>query len=425
MKTFVKHIPKNSYDGSLYNSVLALSTDLTGLSDAEIETRQHATSLLIEQTRDLLDIDLTSMASQSYDRSYQAIIEAQVLAELEEILKYKKMPSKRDWLVDTWWKRLQGCERSLEYWHRLLAVRSIVLNKQNHIRPWLKFSSLCQKAGHFGLANQILNSLMERDETTPPPPPLLNNGNNGLLNQTRNQELCKYANLKYKFATGSKREALDELGQFVANIAAQFNQYRTYQQQQQMNMNALGGALPAPAAAVNQQIPAAFNLLNPRDIQKRRTELESLLAKCYLKLGQWTYELESLNAATIEPIITYYRQSKDHNQASYKSWQAWAYTNYEAIKFYQSTSTPAAQAIPEAAAAAQQAEISNQFRINYVKQAIRGFFTCIKLSGSSDQEANCLQDTLRLLTLMFEHCNSPDIYDTLHEGIKHTPMKIW
>lgn len=111
MQTFVKCIPETNYDGSLYRSVLALSSDASLLSN-EADSRdmggKYSTSALIEQTRDLLDSDLTSMATQSYERSYQAIIEAQVLAELEEIIRYKKVPGKRDWLIETWWKRLQG-----------------------------------------------------------------------------------------------------------------------------------------------------------------------------------------------------------------------------------------------------------------------------------------------------------------------------
>jgi hypothetical protein len=69
----------------------------------------------------------------------------------------------------------------------------------------------------------------------------------------------------------------------------------------------------------------------------------------------------------------------------------------------------------------------------YVKPAIQGFFTCIKLSASvssasatsSQQEATCLQDTLRLLTIWFDYCNNGEIYDVLYEGIKHTPTEIW
>lgn len=67
----------------------------------------------------------------------------------------------------------------------------------------------------------------------------------------------------------------------------------------------------------------------------------------------------------------------------------------------------------------------------YVTPAIQGFFTCIRLSssvsssGSNNQEATCLQDTLRLLTIWFDYCNNNEIYDVLYEGIQHTPMEIW
>lgn len=126
MRTFVSCLPETTYDGALNRCVLALTTDVSllvndgrkeahtagnntdSLLSSDISKGSRSITDLIEQTRDLLDADLTSMATQSYERSYQAIIEAQVLAELEEIVKYKKMPGKRDWLIETWWKRLQG-----------------------------------------------------------------------------------------------------------------------------------------------------------------------------------------------------------------------------------------------------------------------------------------------------------------------------
>ena len=75
MQTYVQYLPENSFDGSLYKSVLALTLTPT---NGQGDNKQNALSL-IEHTRDLLDVDLTSMASQSYERSYQAIIEAQVI----------------------------------------------------------------------------------------------------------------------------------------------------------------------------------------------------------------------------------------------------------------------------------------------------------------------------------------------------------
>lgn len=154
---------------------------------------------------------------------------------------------------------------------------------------------------------------------------------------TRNEELCKYAHFKYMYANGDKRGALDRLKEFGSNLALQLTQYQQFlaHQQQQMNMAQIGAQLPG--ASLSQQIPqlpASFHMLNTRDIQKRRIELESLLSKCYLKLGQWSQELENFNSFSIEQIIAYFKLSREHNSLSYKSWQAWAYANYEAIQFY-------------------------------------------------------------------------------------------
>ena len=76
-------------------------------------------------------------------------------------------------------------------------------------------------------------------------------------------------------------------------------------------------------------------MYNARELQKRKIELDTHIAKCYLKLGSWQYELEGFKEpSVISTVINYYESAKDHNRDSYKAWQAWAYANYEAIQFY-------------------------------------------------------------------------------------------
>jgi FKBP12-rapamycin complex-associated protein len=360
-----------------------------------------------------------------------AIIEAEILAELEEVLKYKQSPGRRDWFEDIWWRRLQGCERSFEYWHRLLLVRAIVLPKERDIRTWLKFATLCQKTNHISLAQQILNSLLFASQE--PPSQQAANASTApatSLTSTRDFELCKYVHLKSVYANGSKQDAYDKLSMFVANnLREQLEQIQRFQRFQQQQQQQAGIAVAnAGGPGMNlvqlqqqqqqqQQFPQYFNLLNQRDIQQRRSELEIQLAKCYLKLGQWCYQLEGFEPANMSPVIQFYDLAKTHNQDSYKAWQAWSYANYEAIKYYRNT----ANGVVDAAQAAN--------RNVYVKSAIQGFFTCIKLSAASsnsiDQEANCLQDTLRLLTLWFDHCTTAEVHDVVSEGIRHTPIDIW
>jgi hypothetical protein len=161
------------------------------------------------------------------------------------------------------------------------------------------------------------------------------------------------------------------------NLNQQLTQYQHVQQQ--LNLNIAQTAVNA-VNIVPGQLPQQVNIasqaqVNIRDLNRRKMELDTQLSKCYLKLGKWKYDLEGFNEdSTIEQIIHYYDLAKDHNRDSYKSWQAWAYANYEAIHHFKN---------------------NYDKRLNYVIQAIKGFFSCIRLSSAVDQEANCLQDTLR------------------------------
>ena len=67
MSNYTQYIPEHSYEGSLYSCVLSLAATTKIRNSSDLGNIQK----LIDKTRDLLDVDLTSMASQSYERSYQ------------------------------------------------------------------------------------------------------------------------------------------------------------------------------------------------------------------------------------------------------------------------------------------------------------------------------------------------------------------
>ena len=75
MQEHVALIPKDTQDGAFYRAVLAVHGEQFELAH-----------LLIDSARDLLDTELTAMAGESYQRAYNAMVEVQKLAELEEVL---------------------------------------------------------------------------------------------------------------------------------------------------------------------------------------------------------------------------------------------------------------------------------------------------------------------------------------------------
>lgn len=63
MQEYVRCIPEDTQDGCFYRAVIAVN-------DGEFEKAQR----LIDETRDLLDTELTSMAGESYERAYGAMV---------------------------------------------------------------------------------------------------------------------------------------------------------------------------------------------------------------------------------------------------------------------------------------------------------------------------------------------------------------
>jgi len=62
------------------------------------------------------------------------MVTVQMLSELEEIIQYKLIPERRESIKRTWWNRLQGCQRVVEDWQKILQVRSLVLTPQEDMQ---------------------------------------------------------------------------------------------------------------------------------------------------------------------------------------------------------------------------------------------------------------------------------------------------
>ena len=54
-----------------------------------------------------MDTDLTAMAGESYQRAYGAMVNVQMLSELEEVTQFKLVPERREAIKLLWWDRLQ------------------------------------------------------------------------------------------------------------------------------------------------------------------------------------------------------------------------------------------------------------------------------------------------------------------------------
>ncbi|PIL29553.1 hypothetical protein GSI_08361 [Ganoderma sinense ZZ0214-1] len=155
MDDYIQTIKPDSADRPFYRAILA------------VHQNQFPKAMQqIAKARDLLDPELTSLAGESYSRSYNTMVWAQMLSEPEEIVNYKQhadQPDRQAGMRKTWMKRLQGCQPDVEVWQRILQVRALVLSPEDDPVMWIKFANLCRKSDRMFLAEKTINSLLFPD----------------------------------------------------------------------------------------------------------------------------------------------------------------------------------------------------------------------------------------------------------------------
>ena len=149
------------------------------------------------------------------------------------------------------------------------------------------------------------------------------------------------------------------------------------------------------------------NIVSPQT-QKALHDQTVLLAKCYLKQGEWLIALNRDNwqHTNINDILKSYSQATKYNPRWYKAWHAWALANFEIVQTL--------------AAGPQLTRAEQQRVVEHVVPAVQGFLKSIALS-----EGSSLQDTLRLLTLWFTHGASAEVNNAVTEGFTNVSVDTW
>ncbi|XP_026321572.1 serine/threonine-protein kinase mTOR [Hyposmocoma kahamanoa] len=269
MANYVSFLPENTQDGAFYRAVLNIHNGDFGLS-----------KMYIDQARTLLDSELTAVAGESYQRAYGALVNAQLLAELEEVITYKIASERRDSIRQAWWTRLQGGQRLVEDWRKILQVRSLVLTPQEDMATWLKFASLCRKSGAPRQAHRTLVMLLGTDPSQ-----------NQELPLPTHEPRLTLAYAKHLWVAGDKQLAFSQLQRYVDSAGT-------------------------------------------GDSEHCR-----LLARCHLKLGSWCESLLGIGEDSVHEILRNYFSATELASDWYKAWHAWAYMNFETVLFYKHQET--------------------------------------------------------------------------------------
>ncbi|CAN3370118.1 serine/threonine-protein kinase Tor2p [Diutina catenulata] len=389
MDVCIAVMKRESPDRAFFNAILSLHRN-----------NFEAAQTHIIRARDLLVTEITALVSESYARAYGVMVRVQMLSELEEIIAYKTLPQsveghdKRAAMRKTWNRRLLGCQRHVDIWQRMLKVRALVIKPKQDMEMWIKFANLCRKSGRLNLAEKSLNMLLDTGTAD---------------NPSRAPPQVVYAQLKYMWAKGQQREALRHLVDFTTRMSQDLG----------LNPNDL---ITQPLPQQGRGIPS----------KKHVEEYTRLLARCFLKQGEWQIALNSSwRTETSEIILGAYLLATHFDDRWYKAWHNWALANFEVISLYAGTSPgfsgnedPGDKNDKDAESKTMPTPSSVPIDVvqRHVVPSIRGFFHSISLSGAA---RSSLQDILRLLTLWFKYGGQSDAAAAMAEGFSMVSIDTW
>ncbi|KAK9463121.1 armadillo-type protein [Lipomyces oligophaga] len=411
MDSYINVMKADSPDRSFFRAILSLHRN--NFADATIH---------ISRARDLLITELAALVSESYNRAYGVVVRVQMLSELEEIITYKTAnEDERHVMRSTWTRRLRGCQRNVDIWQRMLKVRALVVKPRQDMEVWIKFANLCRKSGRMGLAEKSLSSLVDDAEV-------------GLMTSpsfvTRGPPQVVYAQLKYMWAADSQQLALNRLCEFTARMSQNLGLNTTDLLEKPLpaelvisaslsafNNGSTNGAtngltngresFTSNGAVVNGKGINVSSSINPIVAKKQVEDYTKLLARCFLKQGEWMISLQpNWRHENSSPILRSYLLATYFDKGWYKAWHNWALANFEVVT---------ANDRPDNKERGAEVVVEK-----YVLPAMQGFFKSIYLSSG-----NSLQDTLRLLTLWFRYGGLPEPARAMSEGFSTVSIDTW
>lgn len=405
MDNYLSSLKRHSPDRAFFGAILALHRD-----------QFHEAISCVQQAREGLDTELSALVSESYNRAYQVVVRVQMLAELEELIVYKQCDEgKQATMRKTWETRLKGCQRNVDVWQRTLRLRALVISPNEQMHMWIKYANLCRKSGRHGLAEKSLKQLISPNmalESAIPywdDPSELANGQ--IAPRTMPAAQVIYAILKYEWeigqqqgqrASGTAEKTLYCLRKFTADSAHRLDVMRAQLHQQAGHEHNFGYDY-----TFSDHIDPA--IMSP-EVQAQVHDQTVLLAKCYLRQGEWLVSLnnEEWQDEYLQDVLNSYANATKYNPRWYKAWHAWALANFEIVQRLTASND------------GHHARASQNLVVDHVVPAIKGFFKSIALSTSSS-----LQDTLRLLTLWFAHGGSSEVTASVSEGFANVTIDTW
>eukprot|EP00080_Pristionchus_pacificus_P015935 PDM75955.1 hypothetical protein PRIPAC_43798 [Pristionchus pacificus] len=381
MEEYTDKVNENTLDGSFLRAVIAIKRD--------DYSKAHS---YIQKCRDIHDVQLTGMANESYDRAYPAIVLLQELTELEEAIEYGLRPERRGRIALLWSRRLQGCRENVDQWNKLLMIRSLVLSPSEMNPLRIKYSSLCRSLNKMSQCRsqltQILglsseSSLYSVSTSHDKPHLVLALSKQLWMDDHKMSAISRLESLSRDFDRRPLSSHSEETRTIIAKTFLKLGEWN----------ESIRSQITASIEGTNYQTEVESRLLNAR------VDAQSVTSEMILR---HTWEDEEKDVAK---VIYYYKKATEYDGEWHKGWHRLATAYFNTLN------------------KRKRSEMSSNGEVKhceYAIEAIRAFTKALQLASGSR-----LEDTLRLLSLWFEYGEDDHVFEALTHSNKSLPLIMW
>lgn len=421
-ETWVGYLSEDTFQGCFYKTILLVRQGKDMGSPEKLEEAEK----MLYQARCKLDLELTARVSEGYPRAYNQIVEAQILVELEEMIRFLRCPPRdvpfaRQRLGALWNNRLQGCKKERLTWYRILMVRAIVVPPIEDKNNWLDFTGMCRKSELMPMASESLRILLassyEKDQSRVGLP----NGNcekihvnvlNG-VDTWDESSIIAMEDLDIKFACAKYLWANRKQPTAYRILEASRNDY-----------------LQAAGLVISEVDGSMLRKNVPMEDDRR-----VLAGEVFSKLSKWGDRLidkHKISREDIQDPILYAYRSTRIRPDFYKCWHLWATLNasrFEAIVEGRDRSIgPRIGPRVNGTGLTYQPNTGGTHlehaEKGFLTSAVKGFFRAIDLSANGEDKFK-VEDSLKLLTLWFNYGGLNGIYKEFDKGFRDTNIAQW
>eukprot|EP00934_Nitzschia_sp_Nitz4_P000121 Nitzschia sp. Nitz4//scaffold14_size191712//162960//172475//NITZ4_001752-RA/size191712-snap-gene-0.144-mRNA-1//1//CDS//3329537014//121//frame0 len=429
---------KVEFDGAFFSAVLHIHRKEWTMAEAAIDAARKA-----------MDGRFTALMAESYNRAYPSMVTAQTLAEMEEIIDFKKLyddssnngdrfsimgteaQEARNRLLSVWRDRLAGCRMDADVHSSILAVRSLVLGPVDEVDATLTLSELSREAQRFKLAERTILD------------PLEALGAN-LEGPTFGFGVAESLELRANIESACARLPLVQvIGDLVVNESqAFFPQYNErHRQFSQQLVNSNGGlerlriqhrlyfAFVKHLWITDRRDEATERLTRLCDVVDLVSHCEtvgdnSLRVACWVELGEWKIDAQrmpedSLPQSLQVDVLSAFKRAVSMDNCGYKAWHAWALLNFRLA--LQLNARDDNQAVRSGRV---RFAPSSETQKNHVITAVKGFVKAIGL-GTKSWTASVQQDMLNLLTCLFQYGEQSAVATVLSQWVDSVAVDTW